>query len=358
MSLKRNNSVSYLKALGIMLMVLGHSGHGLLPLQNFIYMFHMPLFFFASGFCFKRKYMNEPFAFLKKRMGGVYVPFVKWGLLFLLLHNILFGIHIYSHDYGYLGVGVEEYNTDRTIDYIWQLFSSMSCHEQLLGGYWFLRSLFFGSLISWLALRICKRPWLSMMTVFSLCIMMNKYVLEIPILHLHSREFAAATIVLLGHCFAYYKIPKFNTYAIITSWLLTALGSVYWFMELSQNSYSNKLFPEYIITAVLTTWSCYSLFEKFKDKEGLPYRILKYLGNNTLTILTCHFASFKIVSLLIILIYDLQIERLAEFPTIEEYSTKGWFLAYLVVGVVVPLTFTFIKHQIVAYTNWYNNKQT
>ena len=52
-----NPSVGYLKALGILLMVLGHSGNTL-HVNHFIYMFHMPLFFIASGYCFKEKYLS------------------------------------------------------------------------------------------------------------------------------------------------------------------------------------------------------------------------------------------------------------------------------------------------------------
>ena len=48
----RDNYIAIAKALGIMLMVMGHSG---CPdfLYRFIYMFHMPLFFFCSGFFMK-----------------------------------------------------------------------------------------------------------------------------------------------------------------------------------------------------------------------------------------------------------------------------------------------------------------
>lgn len=56
-----------------------------------------------------------------------------------------------------------------------------------------------------------------------------------------------------------------------------------------------------------------------------------------MTILTWHFLCFKLVSLLIIFLYKLPIERLAEFPAITEYSQKGWFIAYFFMGVFIPL---------------------
>lgn len=48
---KRNDTLSIVKAIGIILMVIGHSG---CPkyLNDYLYMFHMPLFFFCSGYFF------------------------------------------------------------------------------------------------------------------------------------------------------------------------------------------------------------------------------------------------------------------------------------------------------------------
>lgn len=49
----KDESVTIAKGIGIILMVIGHSGLDGYP-TRLIYMFHMPLFFFLSGFCFKR----------------------------------------------------------------------------------------------------------------------------------------------------------------------------------------------------------------------------------------------------------------------------------------------------------------
>ena len=88
------------------------------------------------------------------------------------------------------------------------------------------------------------------------------------------------------------------------------------------------------ISGILATFYLSQKVEKFNNEA---IRILIYIGNNTLTILTWHFLSFKIVSLVIILIYQLPIERLAEFPVITEYSVKGYFILYFLIGAIVPL---------------------
>ena len=55
---KRIDYMDILKALAIIAVVIGHcdSPH---PLYNFIYLYHMPLFFFISGYFYKNEYSNN-----------------------------------------------------------------------------------------------------------------------------------------------------------------------------------------------------------------------------------------------------------------------------------------------------------
>jgi fucose 4-O-acetylase-like acetyltransferase len=96
----------------------------------------------------------------------------------------------------------------------------------------------------------------------------------------------------------------------------------------------------YYLVAICGTLMIYSVSNKICQNESWIKRTLTFIGENTLTILTWHFLCFKIVSILIIAIYGLPIKQLAEFPVIREYSQDGWFLAYLFIGVSVPLCFS------------------
>lgn len=59
-----------------------------------------------------------------------------------------------------------------------------------------------------------------------------------------------------------------------------------------------------------------------------------------------HLLSFKLVSLLLIWIYGLDIRRLAEFPVIDDLAYQGWWVLYLVVGVAMALGVSVIKKSI------------
>lgn len=95
----RDDSINIAKAWGIFLMVLAHSFFSVFG-EIWIGMFHMPVFFFFAGYCFKTKYLTDFRTFAWNRVRGLYVPFVKWGLIFLLLHNVFFHLHLYDDTYG------------------------------------------------------------------------------------------------------------------------------------------------------------------------------------------------------------------------------------------------------------------
>lgn len=160
---KNNNynlTIGYIKSFAIILMVLGHACFDKMPgvpyFFEFVAMFHMPIFFIASGYCFKPKYLKAPKAYLKSKIKGIYWPYVKWCLLFLLLHNIFFYLHLYSDQYGYLNNVSSLYTLTEIKTRAFEIIVKMRSAEQLLGGYWFLQALFFGSLIAWVIIRLFK----------------------------------------------------------------------------------------------------------------------------------------------------------------------------------------------------------
>ena len=60
----------------------------------------------------------------------------------------------------------------------------------------------------------------------------------------------------------------------------------------------------------------------------------------TLAILTWPFLCFKLVTLVIVVTNHLPMSQLAHIHIIEEYAAQGWWLAYLLAGVLLPLTFS------------------
>ena len=70
MNNKRIDSVDIFKAIGILLMIMGHIGFGGF-FSKWIHAFHMPMFFIISGFFISSYSPN----FLNKKILGLIVPY-------------------------------------------------------------------------------------------------------------------------------------------------------------------------------------------------------------------------------------------------------------------------------------------
>lgn len=119
----RDRSISITKALGIMLMVLAHTGFSKIG-DSIIDIFHMPLFFFTSGYCFNESHLKDWEAFARTKIKRLYLPYVGYSLLFLLLQNIFVRFHFYNDSYSIHDAILRAYH----------IIVGMNQHDQLLGG--------------------------------------------------------------------------------------------------------------------------------------------------------------------------------------------------------------------------------
>ena len=154
-----NRHLSIAKGLGIVLMVVGHAG---CPdyLRRFIYLFHMVLFYFLSGYFFNfMRLQNNSMKFIAHKYMRLFFPYVKWSVIFVLLHNF------------FTRIG---FNSDSLTTA--QMFVNIKCSirgwwqgEHFLGAYWFLTSLFYTTILFSLIIFICKNN-LQKLIVVSLCL--------------------------------------------------------------------------------------------------------------------------------------------------------------------------------------------
>lgn len=85
----RNKEMTIFKALGIMAVVMGHSGYSVS--KTFPpYSFHMALFIFASGYFYKDEYEENLKLFFKKRFKSIIVPYFLYNLFFAVVTYLIF----------------------------------------------------------------------------------------------------------------------------------------------------------------------------------------------------------------------------------------------------------------------------
>lgn len=338
----RDSSISISKGIAIMLMVLAHSRFSVWGNQ-YINMFHMPLFFFFAGYCFKEKYLHDARDFVFKRMKGLYKPYVKWSLLFLLFHNLFYHLNIYNGEYGFQGQVSNLYGLKDYISRALHIVTSMSGNEQLLGGFWFLKSLFVGSLLAYIAIRVSRLP-LCMGVFLLISVLMTALEFHVPYFGIGGREFLAAFFFLFGY---WYKVRGFRfennkALTIPVGLGVVAGGTIFWQCSMGGTMIWYKVIP-FACSAIAGTLAVFSLSKIIASHDGATTRFLTYVGDNTITILTWHLLCFKTISLAIIYIYGLSSARLAEFPAIEEYAYRGWFVLYFLAGTLIPLVFSKVR---------------
>lgn len=233
MEKKRDNTIDIAKGIAIILMCMGHS-YCPKVVYDFVYLFHMSFFFMMSGWFFRWGTLNHPVTFLRKRITGLWLPFVTFGALFVLFHNVLL----------HMGM-LQEGNTYYTIkEMAWKIFTTQTRFiptEDWQLSYWFLSSLFFCNIYSFilffLSSRTRHKEWVAI-ALFTI-----SYVTGFVLLHLGMKTgvtmFVTSSLYYIGH-FLHSLYPKISKYHVLlalmgggdSNFLYRSLRDSYWCLPL------------------------------------------------------------------------------------------------------------------------------
>lgn len=332
MTRQRSDTVNMAKAVGIILMVIGHSG---CPqwLHDLIYVFHMPLFFFLSGYCLKEHYLDQKLLFARKRMKRVWWTFVKWNLLFFALNPLFF----------HVGITNEWYALDALPQVLSQVLTMRLWHE-LLGPYWFLRYLLLSSFavvgLCWLLRgheRLTHALFLLMPVVPTVLALTGLW----PGLKgqgLLCCFFYYAGFALRGRDFTWrsWHFPV----AVAT----TVAASLVVKTEIP--AMEPRLTLVYALAAMAGITATMGLCSLLGDRCAAVVGPLTAIGRHTLTIMTFHLLSFKLVSALLVAWLGLGAEELF-YVTVHPALTPWWaWTAYSLVGLALPLLLVWMKQKV------------
>lgn len=358
--MQRDNTFSICKAIGIILMVIYHAG-GPSYFTRFAYEFIMPLFFMASGYFFNTKYLSDEATFVKKRLKGLYVPFVKWSVVFLILHNLMFTVGILSEQVGNATGGVTHPYTWHVFQQrLWNIFLSMSSYDEFLcGAYWFFRALLVAS-IAYLVLykllvAITKRWYKDNDSIaFPLSICMIAILLAAwqtaeglritTLVQGGYRDIMGVFFIGCGNVFrllrSRYKVNIITTLCLLA---ITVGFSIYAPTGMVYNA-SFETFIKLPIPAICGTLAIYNISWWMDKKNIWGKQFWIFCGNNTLYILLFHFVAFKIASILKILCYGLDWKQLGAFPFIPAPpQSDGFWIVYTICGIGIPLLGIYIQ---------------
>ena len=113
------------------------------------------------------------------------------------------------------------------------------------------------------------------------------------------------------------------------------------------------MIPAFGFTSTLLSFLLFNICLYFDKSDIMLIRMIEYIGNKTLVILTLHMLSFKILNFALVYTFNLNPIHTGAYPTILFMSSNGWWILYILVGVAVPLLadffFTRIKLIIKSY---------
>lgn len=289
-------------------------------------LFRMPCFFIASGFLFKERNLDTPGKYLKRKVKGLWWPFVFWSLLFLALHNIFTFFNFYDHTYS-----IKETLT-LMIRYILTAGT-----EQLLGGFWFLTSLLFATIVGfayykWIGFSnkaIIAGIILSLLSAEVLCYLDIYF----QTIHLNSRDFMAIAYFLSGTLYSRIDqniIRKSRPYVISAAIIFLSLQNT--FMPVSISSLTvGSVIPFYITS----TCSGIALIQICYLAPSTPlFKGIAKIGTRTIDVLIFHFLIFKVVSAVILYLNKMPVARLKEFPVLHIDNNWIW-IPYTLFAVIL-----------------------
>ena len=364
------------KGFGILMVCIGHACTNrssaatcqMADLIRFVTLFHMALFFFINGMLYQTKYSERPVLGSFKKFRAYYFPFVKYNLLFWLLHNLFAKFYLISgrldaKDYAYEGIRAYVVSFVKSI---------IGFRQKFAGAMWFLEALIVISIVfifvDFVVTKLVPQRRILFLTITIFGIVLINRLLnlsEVP----HVPESLTQMVYwgLNGLLFFYvgylYKLYAWNEKLVkhkawlVPLLLLIVILAVVIMRPRVVSVITNDSIPVYQsvqgafvgITGMkglpLLQYGLYVIvgfcgivmviiLSQFRGIAGV--KILKTLGKYSLHIMCLHFLAFKCISLIIIMVYHMSIERLAEYPVINDVNGL-WWIAYTVSGCLLPV---------------------
>ena len=364
----RNTTISIAKGIAIILMVIAHAEA---PgwLCKFIFEFHMPLFFITAGYFFSTRYLTDEATFIKKRIKGLYWPFVKWAVFFLIIHNWMFDIGILNEVYGNEAGGVlHPWSAHQIQQNLWNIFTAMGGYDAFLcGAFWFFRGLFVASILYLILYKVVLRvvpqraewatPYLICLLMLLLCGWKTWEGLKvITLVQGGYRDMMGCFFFGVGFIFRQYadNWRQLMSRYYCGVWTTLLIGVIVFLFSkyLTANMNWRSTFNQFLslpVPAILGFLMTLNISSWIDKGQNWFKRFLVYTGDHTLYIFIFHIVSYKVVSLLKIWYYGLDPRQIGCHMVIHDHSQEDYFwILYTMAGTGIPLAGIWIYEKIKA----------
>lgn len=342
---ERNSYVDILKAIGIISIVIGHSGWRIpigtgIRMGMFVYSYHLMIFFFVAGFCFNKKSIDNPYSYFAKRLKSILPLYVGYNIMFVLLHNVLRRIHIIALDQPVYGIN----------DILEKSFKGLvlTTSEQMLGAFWFLPMYLLAITLFCFSFAFIDGHNVFFKVSFILIIAVMGLYLNWEQINLNyhmQTSILAIPVVYLG----YYVKCNWEQIERYISWITGMLCAVIIYnivtselggIELSVNAIINP-YLFYVVTG-MGIYFCMSL-AKVLNQFKITKTVFAYIGTKSFHIMALHFFGIKILDIIYGRITRADISVIERFP----YGFNLWWL-YLIFGVGISLLIHYFANAVIS----------
>lgn len=327
-----NVLIDVIKGIGIICMVAGHCG---VPFTKFIYLFHMAIFYIASGYCYKSKNSSSFYSlimFIKRRIFSLWLPYVIWTSVYSILHNFFIRINIYTNNPLLMKYNVSEYNQVTEfwsfMDIVKNIVKSfiLSGGTQIGGAFWFVAVLFklvvIYCFIDFLVKKISmdKHVVVIIQSVISIIFLIVGYLFHLKGIRFLSLDKVFSYYILfhVGYVIkssGIYNCKQNNILhilIIIITFLVLLICNSVGTIALDQTNYVN---PVFLLIASICGWQFLYEISYYLVNTSIC-EILTCFGKNTMAIVSLHFLCFKVVNCAGVLIEEKPLFLIASFPVL------------------------------------------
>lgn len=319
---KRIAWIDNAKFIGIFIVVLGHLPNPKV-ITDYIFSFHMPLFFFLSGITFSFK--NEIFKnFVGKISKSTIIPYVTFGFI--------------TYTY-WLCIG-RNFGRDALLNLPWYrpiigMFYSNGIDNWLVHNtpLWFLTCLFITKIVFYVLIKIVRSEIilgliLVIMSVIGYLISLTDFI-RLP----WGINIVPISLLFFGYGYLLKKNMNVQDIGSKTFWLVPLLIPIGFYLstingnvDMNGNSYNNYFL--FILSAFLGIFVCIIISQAM----GL-YKITSYIGKNTLVIFTLHGIAFSVFKGILILVFKIDLRLMYDNLLINT------IFSILIIAVLLPVNY-------------------
>lgn len=328
----RNITIDILKGIGIISIVIGHACNTSTlnssfaeSTQRFVYTFHIAIFFFCSGYCYRKIDFSQ---FLAKKIKTLYIPFIVFNLFSFILLPLWNYFSVYP--------SLLPFDIFSRIVHI-LMFQPLGI---LVGAIWFIPFLFITLLIYKVTTDFLDNfpIFIEIIIIFSLGLL-GIFLTSNGLIDFYyiNKSLVMLPIVLLGKLFHIFesKMQKFICLKsfFVSMGLLIFINSIFPFhIDIACNQlHNNFLFYPITLIGILFCLSSAKILYNMKYVGDF----IAICGKNSIYIMVFHFIVFKLID---ISIFTISKNSVSSYDVLSRYPISyNCRILYSILGVVFPL---------------------